>query len=130
MKPNKTKEQIINAYENRVVLKFIAGIVWIGGIVLTIILSGRYGRALASTVSAVSFVTAILLTIFAIRCPLCDGLKSPQSVEVGIFRLRTGFFRCEGCNLSNGQVREYVDLLQRGVEIDKTVLAGLSRRDL
>lgn len=129
MRTNKTKEQIINAYENRIVLKFIAGIVLIGGIVLSIILSGSSSGALASTVLACISVTALLLMVFAIRCPLCDSLKSPTYVEVGIFHLRTGFFRCEECKLSNGQVREYVGLLQRGVEIDKAVLARLSRRD-
>jgi hypothetical protein len=130
MKSNKTKEQIIDAYENRIVLKFIAGIVLVGGIALTIILSGNSSRALTTTVLAVSFVTAIILTVLAIRCPLCDSLKSPGYAEFGIIHVKTGFFRCEKCNLSNGQVREYVDLLRRGVDIDKAVIARLSRRNL
>ena len=130
MKSNKTKEQIINAYENRLVLKCIAGIVLVGGIALAIILSGSSSHALITAVLAVSFATAIILTVFAIRCPLCDSLKTPEYAEFGVIRVKTGFFRCEECRLSNGQVREYVDLLQRGVDIDKAVVARLSRRDL
>jgi hypothetical protein len=130
MNPNKTKEQIIDAYENRVVMKVIAGMVLTGGIVLTIIVSNRPSSVLPAIVLAVSFAIAFVLMIFALRCPICDSWKSHRYVEIGIIRMATGFYHCEICNLSNGQVREYVDLLKRGVEIDKNVLARLYKRDL
>lgn len=130
MKPNKTKEQIIDAYENRVVMKVIAGIVLTGGIVLTIVVSNRPSSVPPAIVLAVSFVIAFVLMLLALRCPLCDSLKSRRHVEIGIISVATGFYHCEKCNLSNEQVREYVDLLQRGVEIDKNVLARLYKRDL
>ena len=41
-----------------------------------------------------------------------------------------GGFRCDECSLSGKQVREYVGMLKRGVEIDGNVIAGFNKREL
>lgn len=130
MKLNKTKEQIVDAYENNVVLKVIGGMVVFGGVVLAIILSGDSDNALITVVLAVSFLIALVMMFFAFRCPLCDGLQSPEHLSWGVISFKTGGFRCDECNLSNKQIGEYVDLLKRGVEIDENVIARFNRREL
>ena len=130
MRPNKTKEQIIDAYESRGALKVVSGILVVGGTVLAITLPGSSARTLTTVVLTVSFVSAIIITLFAIRCPICDSMKTPEYLGNRIIGVKTGFFRCDTCNLSNAKVREYVDLLKRGVDIDKDAIARFNRREL
>jgi hypothetical protein len=130
MKPTKTKEQIVDAHENTIVLKVISGLLIFGGVVSAIILSGRSNHTLTSIVLAVSLVSAIILMVFAIRCPVCDGFRTPERLEMGIISIKTGGFRCDECNLSSKQMGEYVDLLKRGVDIDGNVIARFNKREL
>lgn len=130
MKPTKTKEQIVDAYENTIVLKVVSGLLILGGIVSAVIISGRSDHALTSIVLAVSFVSALILAVFAIRCPICDGFRTPETLEFGIIGIKTGGFRCDVCNLSGRQIGEYVDLLKRGVDIDENVVARFNKREL
>lgn len=128
--PTKTKEQIVDAYENRIVLKVVSGLLVCAGAVSAIILSGRSTQTLITVVLAVSFVCALLMMVFAIRCPICDGFKTPDRVEFGVVSFKTGGFHCDSCNLSGRQIGEYVDLLKRGVDIDGNVIARFNRREL
>jgi len=130
MKPSKTKEQIINAYENRFVLTLISAMVQIAGIALTVILADDSNHTASSVALFASLLIALVLIGFAIRCPICNNLKSPEYFETGVFRVKTGFFRCDKCNLTNKQIGEYVDLLKRGIDIDKNTIARFNKRDL
>ena len=130
MKPKKTKAQIIDAHENRFVLTFISGIFQIAGIALAIILADDSDHSKSSITICVCFVVSLILIAFAVRCPICNRMKSPEYFDTNIFRMKTGFFRCNRCNLSNKQIRKYVDLLKRGVDIDKNVIAEFNKRDL
>lgn len=130
MKSTKTKEQIVDAYENTIVLKVISGVLVCAGIVLAIILSGRSDHSLTSIVLTVSFLLAVILMVFALRCPICGGLMSHEYWEFGFVAIRKNSFRCNECNLSSKQIREYVDLLKRGVDIDANVIARHNKREL
>jgi hypothetical protein len=130
MKSTKTKEQIVDAYETTIVLKVISGVLVCGGIVLAIILSGRSNHTLTSIVLSVSFVFALIVMVFARRCPICDGFMSREYFDIGVVSVRKHGFRCDKCNLSGKQICEYVDLLKRGVDIDENVIARFNKRDL
>ena len=130
MKSTKTKEQIVDAYENTIMLKVISGVLVIGGIVLAIILSGRSNYTLTSIVLSVSFIIALIVMLFALRCPICGGFMSHEYFEIGVVSVRKNSFRCDKCNLSAKQIREYVDLLKRGVDIDANVIARHNQREL
>ena len=130
MKPTKTKEQIVDAYENTIVLKVVSGLLIFGGIVLAIILSGRSDHTLTTIILAVSFVSALILMVFTIPCPVCGAFRTSERLEGGIISVNTGGLRCDVCNLSSKQLGEYVDLLKRGVEIDGSVVARFNKREL
>ncbi|HZH35122.1 MAG TPA: hypothetical protein VEX64_09795, partial [Pyrinomonadaceae bacterium] len=106
----KTKEQILNAYENRLLLTIISGMIQVGGIALTIILSDdSTNYSISSIVLFFTLIISGVLIVFAIRCPICNSLKSPEYFKTGFLRTQTFFFRCNRCNLSNKQIKEYVD---------------------
>jgi hypothetical protein len=130
MKSTKTKEQIIDAYENTIVLKVVSGLLVFAGVILAIILPGRSDHTLTTIVLAVSFVSALILIMFAIKCPVCDGYRTSERLEMGIFYINTGGSRCDECNLTSKQIGEYVDLLKRGVDIDGDVIARFNKREL
>lgn len=130
MKSTKTKEQIVDAYENTIVLKVISAVLVIGGIALAIIVAGRSNYTLTSVVLSVSFVIALILMWFALRCPICDGFMSPEYFDIGVVGIRKNSYRCDECNLSSKEIREYVDLLKRGVDIDANAIARHNKREL
>lgn len=130
MKSTKTKEQVVDAYENRIVLKVISWVVVIGGIVLAIIVSGRSNHTLTSIVLSVSFMIALIAMVFALRCPICDGFMSREYFQIGVVSIRKDRFRCDKCKLSGKHIREYVDLLKRGVDIDASAIARHNKREL
>lgn len=129
-KRKKSKEQIINDFENRFALTCLSGAVLVVGIILAIILSEDSNRLIQVITLFSAFILANIIGLFAIRCPICDRFKHYDYFDVSIFRIKTGFYRCEDCNLSNKQIREYVDLLRRGVDIDKNTIARFNKREL
>ena len=130
MKSTKTKAQIVDAYENTIVLKVISAVLVIGGIVLAVILTSRSNYTLTSVVLSVSFVSALILMWFALRCPICEGFLSREYFGIGVVGIRKNSYRCEECNLSGKEIREYVDVLKRGVDIDANVIARHNKREL
>ena len=129
-KSKKTKEQIINSFENRFILTFISGAVWLLTLFSVVMLSADLESTARLAIVGIGFAVAMILLFFAIHCPICDSLKSKEYADAGIIKLETGFFRCETCSLSNKQIREYVDMLKRGVDIDAEAIARFNKRDL
>ncbi|HEU4508303.1 MAG TPA: hypothetical protein VFR78_08710 [Pyrinomonadaceae bacterium] len=130
MKSTKTKEQIVDAYENTIVLKVISAVLVIGGIVLAIIVAGRSNHTLTTVVLSGSFVIAFALMWFALRCPICDSFMSREYFDIGVVGIGKNSYRCDECNLSGKEIREYVDMLKRGVDVDANAIARHNKREL
>lgn len=127
----KTPKQILNDVETRLVQKVISGMIWLTAIILAIILSGTEFREYVIFLILGFWVFAVILFYLGNRCPFCDSFKSYENYEIGrFFSIRKGSFRCDKCNFSSNQISENVDMLSRGVEVDKDTIAQVYRRKI
>ncbi len=126
----KTKEQILNDVENRFIQKLFSALIWITAIILLIVLSSTELQRYVFLMIITSWVISVLLFLSGNRCPFCDSFKGYESYDLGIFVIRKGSFRCNKCNFSSNQIKEVIDMLKRGVEINAEVIAKFNRRDI
>ena len=131
----KTRTEILKDAENRFIQLVIAALFWFTGMILVIIFSLKsfandvYEKIVIIAVGLL-FIVGTVLTYMGNRCPFCNKLKWFDYWENRYFAVRKWTYKCYNCNLSDKQIKEIVDMLIRGVEIDKETIASFNKRDL
>jgi hypothetical protein len=126
----KTRKEILNDVETRFVQKLFSGMIWITAMILLIILSSTDLQRYVFLMIIISWVISVLLFLMGNRCPFCDSLKGYEHYKLGIFEIRKGSFRCNKCNFSSNQIKELIEMLERGVEINAESTARFNKREI
>ncbi len=116
---NKPKNQIIKDYETRFIYLFLSIAIWVTTIIVVIILSTKNLESPALIITILGFFVSMLFFYLGNRCPICDKLKWYDYAEYKYIKLDKFTYKCRNCNLNNKQIRQYVDLLNRNVEINE-----------
>lgn len=127
----KTGSQILRDSENRFIMIVVGSIISIGGIILMIVtansdLEKKYGFLMLFG----SFGVGLILSLLGLRCPFCDSLKRLDRFESKYLIIEKWNYKCFECNLSNKQINEIIDMLNRNVEINSETIARFNRREI
>lgn len=127
----KTREQILRDNEWRTIFTYIGPMIWIFGIILLIILErSAVINALPYIILLVCYIIATILFFCGLRCPFCDSLKRYDYWVSTYISVRKWHFKCHQCNLTDKQIKEIIDMLNRGIEINDDTIARFNRRDI
>jgi hypothetical protein len=127
----KTRKQILNDADNRFVEIVFGYAFGITALILLMIFSNSEIDELYIIIVLIGFVViSLTLHFLGRRCAFCDSIKGIEHYEIGGFTAKKGSFRCNSCNFSSHQIKEIIDMLERGVEINAETIARFNKRDL
>jgi hypothetical protein len=127
----KTRKEILNDFENRFVeIVFGYAFILVAFVLLILSSNSELDKLYVLLILTSIVIIGMVLLFLGRRCPFCDSMKSVEYYEIMGFSAVKGSFRCNNCNFSSNQIKEVIDMLKRGVEINAEVIAKFNRRDI